>query len=127
MAKVNKEKNSYDLVVKALKKELLRLKKKDKDLKFLTQEQVFDFMDKKKLLVSDEGSDELFEVLLKKKVVSTDADKADVKIVNEKGIEVELKSFDNTTEISLDDVKETIEVKDSELVNKLTSTDDIVK
>ena len=127
MAKINKKKNSYDLVIKALKKELVKAKKKDKTVKTLTQAQVFDFMDKKKLLVSEEGSDELFELLLKKKIVSTDADAADLKAVNEKGIGVELKTFDKSKGVSLDDVEEKIEIKDSELVNKLTSTDDIVK
>ncbi len=123
MAKVNKEKNSYELIIKALKKELTRLKKKDKKVVTMTQGEVFDFLDKKKLLVSEEGSDELFELLLKKKIVSVDADKEDIKEVNG----IELKSYDKGAEVSLDDVDEKPEIADSELVNKLTSTDDIVK
>ncbi|WKX02217.1 RNA polymerase sigma factor [Candidatus Mycoplasma mahonii] len=118
MAKVNKDKNSYDLIIMAIKAELVKKKKKT-----LTQEEVFAFLDSKKLLVSEEGSSELFKALILEKIVDdkVDAlDNADVDLV-------ELQSYDDTQEISLDNIELKKEVLDSQLVNKLTNTNDIVK
>jgi len=123
MAKVKKNKNSYENIINALEKHLKKKKKK-----FLTQEEVFSFLDKKKLLVSEEGADELLAQLIKNKIISKDADKGDLDSVNSSDIGVELESFDDTKEIDLSLEKEqVVEVQDSELTNKLTETDDIVK
>ena len=123
MVKVKKNKSSYTTIIKALKEEL-----KKKKLKNFSQAEVFTFLEKKKLLVSEEGADELLEQLLKKGIVLDSADKGDLKSVNSKDINIELESFDDTKEInlaSIDEVKK--EIADSELMNKLTDTDDIVK
>lgn len=123
MAKVTKNKNSYTAIIKALKSEL-----KKKKVTHFSQEEVFKFLEKKKLLVSEEGADELLEQLLKKGIVLDQADKADLKSVNAKDINVELESFDDTKEIDLASITKTKkEISDSELLNKLTDTDDIVK
>ncbi len=129
MARLKAKKSSYDLIVKAIAAELKAKKKKNSKKKSLTQAEVFKFLDKKKLLVSEEGSDELFEILLAKKLVSGDADKSDLALTSEADFsgEIELKSFDEEQEISLDEIAAKPEIKDSELVNKLTETDDIVK
>lgn len=123
MARVRKNKNSYDSIVKALKSEM-----KKKKVKHFTQEEVFAFMDKKKLLVSEEGADELLELLLDKKIIEDKADKEDLVSVNQEDINVELESFDDTKEINLASIEEARkEISDAEISNKLTETDDIVK
>ncbi|MCK5945783.1 MAG: RNA polymerase sigma factor [Mycoplasmataceae bacterium] len=142
MARVSK-KNSYNSVISMLEKELKKKKKKNKVKEFLSHDEVFKFLDKKKVLITEEGADELFELLLKENIISNDADQGDLDLVTEEDVKkesknkiikrktkkggVELEIFDETKEISLTDLSVESNIKDSELRNKLTSTDDIVK
>jgi len=132
MAKAKtKKNNSYELIINALEDELQRKTKmnKTKVKKFLTIDQVFKFLEKKKLLVSEESTDELLPLLLKRRIIRDEADEADKKATTKKDLsnEIILESFDDTTEIKLEDISEKIEVTDNELENKLTETDDIIK
>ena len=142
MAKLSK-KNSYDSVISMLEKELKKRKRKKKLKEHLSHDEVFKFLDKKKVMITDEGADELFDLLLEKKIISNDVDNGDLDAVTEDEVEaesknkiikkknnnteVELEIFDATQEISLADISIESNIKDSELKNKLTSTDDIVK
>ena len=142
MARVSK-KNSYNSVISMLEKELKKKKKKNKVKEFLSHDEVFKYLDKKKVLITEEGADELFELLLKENIISNDADQGDLDSVTEEDVKkesknkiikrktkkggVELEIFDETKEISLTDLSVESNIKDSELRNKLTSTDDIVK
>lgn len=137
MAKVT-NKNPYASIIRALKREL---KKQDKA--FFSQEDVFEFIDKKKMLVSDEGADELLTELMEEGILIDSADKDDLKSSDESDLldeipnfnvgdnsvtqEISLKNFDDTQEIDLSSVSEKKQVSDSDIQNKLTETDDIVK
>ncbi len=123
MAKIT-NKNSYETIIKLLKKE------KNKKGETLSQEQVFAILDKKKILVSEEGADELMEALITNKIISKDIDEGDFDEVEDNFAErevIKLKTFDDTKEISLDDVAKNQEVSNKSMQNKLTETDDIVK
>ncbi len=136
MAKVKPTKNSYETIVDALAKHL-----KTKPKNTLTQQEVFDFLEKKKILVSEEGAVELLEKLIAEGIIDDDSDSADLEDVTiesigkEVGIEpevpaaeeIKLQEFDETQEIVLTDIDERHDILDSEIENKLTETDDIVK
>ncbi len=132
MAKVV-SKNSYESIIALLKKELKKENLK-KGVSFLTQEEVFKILEKKKVLVSEEGADELLETLIKERVISPDVDADDFDDVDPMDLEsasqtdsIFLKDFSDTEEILLDDITNTREINAKQLQNKLTETDDIVK
>ncbi len=131
MAKVT-NKNSYDSIVELLKDEQAKKANKLKNKNFLmSQEEVFAFLDKKKVLISEEGADELLGILIKEKIISEDIDDGDFDAVEEDLCEpvevIKLNSFDDTQEIFLNNITDTQEIEDKQLKNKLTETDDIVK
>lgn len=124
MAKVT-DKNEYQAVIDLLKKQQKKL-----GVVYLSQEDVFKMLDKKKILVSEEGAGELLDILIKEKVIVDSIDEGDddeTGLQEELGTELKLMSFDETQEIDLSNVAEVQEVSDSDMSNKLTDTGDIVK
>ena len=148
MAKVT-NKNQYATILKYLKAEKKKTKKE-----FLSQEDIFSLLDKKKILISEEGADELLSILIAEGLIEDELDEGDDELTslseasdgeinediddeedtllqldvfedNEDGLK--LKSFDETQEIDLSSVAEENEVSDSDMENKLTDTGDIVK
>ncbi len=126
-----KENNSYEVIINALEDEIQTKTKKNetKTKKFLTINEVFKFLEEKKLLVSEESMDELLPLLIKRRIIKDEVDEEDKKAASLKDIsdEVTLETFDDTEEIRLNDISEKMEVTDVELENKLTETDDIIK
>lgn len=124
MAKIT-EKNEYHSIVEILKK-----KKKSLDVLYLSQEDVFSTLEKKKVLVSEEGADELLEILIKEGVIMDSFDEGDDELTSLQDAsngEFTLTSFDDTEEIDLEDIKTEDQISDSDMKNKLTDTGDIVK
>ena len=125
MVKITK-KNEYTSIIKMIKKEKSKKKKK-----FLSQEDVFNILDKNKILVSEEGSEELLEILINKKIIKDDVDEEDKKVAflgeKEFGGKIKLQNFDYNKDIKLSKVEIEQKIKDSEMQNKLTDTTDIVK
>lgn len=139
MAKVTK-KNSYESIVKGLRKELISQQETD-DVSCLTQDDVFEYLDKKKMLLTEEAIDELLQILVEEKIVDNDEDLngGDAEAVLHEELpefdpeeiestqEMSLGGFDDTQEVDLSSVSSKKEVTDSDIENKLTETDDIVK
>ena len=124
MAKVTTG-NQYEAIIKLLEKEKKKMK-----VVYLSQDDVFSILDKKKVLVSEEGADELLDLLVKKGIIIDDVDEGDDELVSleeASGGEFSLKTFDDTQEIDLSSISDNTEVSDSEMSNKLTDTGDIVK
>ena len=124
MAKVT-NKNEYTTVVDLLKKQQKRLK-----VVFLSQDDVFKMLDKKKILMTEEGAGELLEILIQEKVILDHIDEGDDELVSlesASGGELKLKQYGETQEIDLSNVSEHAEVSDIDMSNKLTDTGDIVK
>ncbi|CAM9144507.1 RNA polymerase sigma factor [Mycoplasma todarodis] len=134
MAKVVK-KNPYETIVKLLKAEQKKKSKKAKEEIIFSQEEVFEFLNKKKLFVSEEGADELLGTLIENNIIGTEIDAHDFDDVNEEELQegrvreesISLQSFDETQEISLSNISTAAHIEDKQLSNKLTETDDIVK
>ncbi|MCK5806932.1 MAG: RNA polymerase sigma factor [Mycoplasmataceae bacterium] len=125
MAKVKKQKNEYTTIIQMLEEKLKKSRKK-----FLSQDDVFKTLDKKKILISEEGADELLDLLISKKIIQNEIDAGDEKLVTLQeaaGSGVKLQSFDDTMEIDLNKVSSEVKITNSEMSNKLTSTGDIVK
>ncbi len=123
----NMFKNDYNLIIKLLNNE--KLKKK---LNFLSQEQVFNVLNKNKISISEEGIGDLLTTLIEKKIISNNFDIENNEIVDLKKEILEdsklfFKNFNNTKEIKLIEVNGGREVSNLELINKLTDTGDIVK
>ena len=129
MAKVT-NKNEYESIVKLLEK-----KKKTMKATFLSQEDVFELLEKKKLYLSEEGADELLDILSEEGIINNieeDGDGDDEgatldDFASELGDEISLGGFDETQEIDLNEVSDKDEISDAEISNKLTETGDIVK
>lgn len=124
MAKVI-DKNEYSTIVGLLQKQKKKLK-----VLYLSQDDVFKMLDKKKILMSEQGVDELLGILIKEKIVIDDIDDGDDELVGlgvASGGEIKLKSFDDTHEIDLSSITENVNISDSDMSNKLTDTGDIVK
>lgn len=126
MAKIT-DKGNYTHIIE----QLLKIKdaKKNDANPFLTQQDVIQFLEKNNLILSEEGSTELLEQLMSMGIVKDEIDPEDFDDVdsNELTQEIGLVSFDETQEISLDNINDTQEILDTEISNKLTETDDIVK
>lgn len=110
---------------------LLKIKdaKKGQTNPFLTQEDIVKFLEKNNLILSEEGSTELLEQLMQMGIVKDEIDPNDFEEFNPEELteEIGLVDFDETQEISLDNINDTQEILDTEISNKLTETDDIVK
>lgn len=133
MAKVTKE-HEFKSIIQLLEKEA-----RNKG-EFLTQEEVYKILDRKKILVSEEGADELLGQLIKEHIIEDRADDEDQNTVSEKDLHDEfpsasdgtlsnllLKDYDDTDEIDLSNITTRKVVSDLDIQNKLTETDDIVK
>lgn len=137
----------YEVLVKAIKIQLAQ--KTNKKNKF-SQEEIFDFLDKKKLYIEDEDVKEFFEVLSKSNVLENKVDKGDDFDIDTKDEDIsffyededDIKDFDddyinddNDLEIkdysdkdnNLNFIKRSNKTNSNQLKNKLTETDDIVK
>ncbi|UWD33890.1 RNA polymerase sigma factor [Mesomycoplasma molare] len=82
--------NSYITIINALKKELNRKQKKEKNKNFLTQEEVFNFLLAKKLSVDEEKSMDFLQVLLEEKIIKNETDKGDMDEVSESDLKEEI-------------------------------------
>ena len=125
MPKINiKTKNNYDPVIKIIEKELKRKKQKN-----FSQEELFDFLDKKKLMISEEELDEFNSLLMNKKILVDRVDEGDDSEISD--TDEAFRAMDNTMEINLhaDQMDEVFEeeIHDEALRNKLSHTDDIIK
>ncbi|MBN4089474.1 RNA polymerase sigma factor [Mycoplasma enhydrae] len=69
--------NSIELTIQIIEKELKKLQKKNASKKSLSQEEVFNIIEKKKLFVDEEESDLLLMKLLERKIVVNDVDEGD--------------------------------------------------
>lgn len=143
MAKVNNE-NEYQSIISLLKE---KQAKSEKD--HLTQDDVFNILEKEKVLISEEGASDLLLHLINEGVLQDKADEGDedLNAANEElgidtveetqdvdldsdylgGEEISLKNNYDTMEINLNDVADQVVVSDEEMSNKLTDTGDIVK
>jgi RNA polymerase primary sigma factor len=121
MAKIT-NKNSYTSIIKLLKAKLKKSKKK-----FFSQDDIFKFIEKKKLLVSEEGADELLKELINSKIIKDQIDAHDFDDVSRKDLNKKSGLKGNDKEVNLDDIDYKSTVSDEQLKNTLTETDDIVK
>lgn len=143
MAKVNNE-NEYQSIISLLKEKQKKSKKTH-----LTQDDVFNILEKEKVLISEEGASDLLLLLIKENVLEDKADDGDqdLKAANKElgipaveetqdvdldvdslgGEVISLKNNYDTMEINLNDVADQVVVSDEEMSNKLTDTGDIVK
>ena len=143
MAKVNNE-NEYQSIISLLKEKQAKSKKAH-----LTQDDVFNILEKEKVLISEEGASDLLLHLINEGVLQDKADEGDedLNAANEElgidtveetqdvdldsdylgGEEISLKNNYDTMEINLNDVADQVVVSDEEMSNKLTDTGDIVK
>ena len=124
MAKISlKKENNYDSIIKLIKSNLKKNKKKN-----LSTEELFTFLDTKKLMISEEEIDQFTLLLLEKGILIDEMDYGDDAPIESDSL---FNSLDNVTEINIDsnkidDVfKE--EIHDDALRNKLSHTDDIIK
>lgn len=126
MAKITNKGNYTHIIEQLLK---IKDAKKNESNQFLTQDDVIKFIEKNNLILSEEGSTELLEQLMAMGIVKDEIDLGDFDNLdsNELTQEIGLVDFDETQEISLDDINDTQEILDTEISNKLTETDDIVK
>lgn len=101
------------------------LKKLKGKKKSLSQAEVTNYLiDKRKLSFDDDMIEQVFSKLMDEKIITADADLEDLADITEiDGIPL----LDFNDSISLDDISSSQEVTDSDLENKLTETDDIVK
>ncbi|MGY6172003.1 RNA polymerase sigma factor [Candidatus Mycoplasma pogonae] len=143
----------FATIIEVLRKEK---NKKNKKQKFLQQEDVYQFLNKKKFFVDESEADEFFAELVKEKIISTETDLDDNLDASEKDFEVELGfNFDDIdpdidADIDIDDEEfhnDELYLKDydddevslsyekvnsaknynNQLKNKLSETNDIVK
>ena len=126
MSKKRNRNKDYDYLVS----ELQKIIDKDKDKETLTQEEVIKFMEKKKLLLTEEKTTELLEELMSQGIIEDTPD--DESISDDYydefwGETKEINLGDELGEITEDEIKVAKSIKDNEISNKLTATDDIVK
>lgn len=153
--KINNSK--FDYIVGLLQAETKKIRKKNVDEKYISQDEVFKFLEKKKLEIQDDDLDELILHLMEKDVINPETDMLDIIDANindliDEGIsigdtdefevddlvlknfddadiidELELKDFDDTDEFDIDDSIKHVRVSDKNMKNKLSETSDIVK
>ncbi|MCC3160961.1 MAG: RNA polymerase sigma factor [Mollicutes bacterium PWAP] len=120
-------KKQFQQIEKILKNELINLEKEA-----FNQDEIFEFFDKNKVLISNEESDSLFEYLEKKNILSKDIVSSD--FFNDAGIELksginsEFLDSDSDDNIKLGNTLSSKEVvHDQQLKNKLIANTDIIK
>ena len=139
----------FDFIVGLLEVELKKQTKKDAKNKYISQEKVFKFLEKKKLEIEDNDLDDLILHLMETKIISQEADMSDMvpahlSDLTDEGASLndtddfELKNFDSMDELELKDYDESdeldihdnikhVRVSDKNMKNKLSETSDIVK
>lgn len=126
MSSANKS-NEFQSIINALEKELIRINKKNKTKnEFLSQEQVFDFLSRKKLDIEDEDTDRLFEILTTSKIISGSTDLGDLEEISQQDFLDEISS--NKEPIDLSSIEEEDEDDDDDnswLEEDLDKTEDL--
>lgn len=125
MSSANKS-NEFQSIINALEKELIRINKKNKTKnEFLSQEQVFDFLSRKKLDIEDEDTDRLFEILTTSKIISGSTDLGDLEEISQQDFLDEISN--NKEPIDLSSIEEEDEDDDdnSWLDEDLDKTEDL--
>jgi hypothetical protein len=139
----------FDFIVGLLEVELKKQTKKDAKNKYISQEKVFKFLEKKKLEIEDNDLDDLILHLMETKIISQEADMSDMIPAHLSDLtdedvslndtdDFELKNFDSMDELELKDYDESdeldihdnikhVRVSDKNMKNKLSETSDIVK
>lgn len=149
--KVIQNKNDFHSLIEVLKKEQSKKSKKKNGSNFLTQEEVYAFINKKKYFVDENEADDLFSQLLDQKVITNDADLGDqieasikdlggeldfdeLHLDDELNIdefhndELHLRNYGDDDDLSLSyDKAIPNKHHNTQLKNKLTETNDIVK
>ena len=149
--------SKFRFIFDSLSKELKKISKLDSKEKFLSQENVFKFLEKKKLEIDDNDLDDLLLYLIKSKIIDSETDMSDLEeesiddFLNE-GIsinddfddnlentdeleidisdtvdELELKDYSDTDELDVSEIVKQPRVSDKNMKNKLSETSDIVK
>ncbi|QJG67074.1 RNA polymerase sigma factor [Mycoplasma phocoenae] len=75
--RTKEEQMSIQNAVKAVKSHLKSLQKNDKDIKALTQDDVFEFFDKKKIFLDDSDTNEVFDLLMEENIIEDSFDYGD--------------------------------------------------
>ena len=129
MAKdIKKKQNNYDPVIKLIKNEL-----KKRKLKNFSQDELLKFLEKNKLMISENEIDEFTTILIEKGILLDSIDEGDDDFVDLDNIDSldDFSELDDTIEINLskNQIDEVFkdEIKDEALRNKLSHTDDIIK
>lgn len=147
--------SKFKFVSNELKKELKKITKLNPNEKFLSQEKVFKFLDKKKLEIDDDDLDELLVHLINVEIISKEVDSIDLidasindfieegfveepddfilsdtdelELDDELDDELELKDYSDTDELDVSEIIKQPRVSDKNMKNKLSETSDIVK
>ncbi|MDI4567815.1 MAG: RNA polymerase sigma factor [Mycoplasma sp.] len=123
MAKIKENPQTLENLIEKLKIE--QIKKDD----YLTHQEVFDFLDNKKIDLVDEVVDELFDQLLDQEIILDNIDDKDFDYNNRdfQYNDVSNISLLDYDDIDLEEIDDDIEIDDAKISNKLTDTDDIIK
>ncbi len=114
------------IVVDLIDKELKNKKKKNSKKKSLTQDEVMSFLEKKKIDIFDEV-DEVFNILISKKIMTDDIEPDINEIVNEKDIYSQLRKKGNDfVDTGIVDLEETFSDEidlnyDTDVINKISN------
>ncbi|AZZ65532.1 RNA polymerase sigma factor [Metamycoplasma phocicerebrale] len=113
--------NSIELTVQIIEKEIKKLQKKDPSKKVLSQEEVFDIIDKKKLYIDEEEADLFLAKLFEKNLIKNEVDEGDndevIDLLEEAELdEKDLKDIDNE-EIDNEEIDVDSEYDDSTMIN----------
>ena len=146
--------SKFKFILTQLEKELKKITKVNPNEKFISQERVFKFLEKKKLDVDDEDLDDLLLELIKSKIISSEADATDLNnasiddfilesedasknlnedinidelILDDADDELELKEYDDADELDIYGIIKHPRIADKNMKNKLSETSDIVK
>ena len=119
----------YAKIIAQLKKQLDKT-----DNVYLTQDEVYKFIDKKKLTIAEDAADDFFQRLIKEEILQNEIDEGDFddasdELERESSVNnnVSLDLGGETTEIDLNQLMSNDVAKKVDMTNKLTDTEDIVK
>ncbi|UVD81949.1 RNA polymerase sigma factor [Mycoplasma iguanae] len=139
--------SKFHTLIEVLKKEISKKSKTKGSKAFLTQEEVYSFINKKKYFVDESEADELFIELLNQNIILNAADTGDEDEASLKDLEglddvleddeeldidsfhndeLQLKDYDDDDSLGYGEIKEN-KHHNAQLKNKLTETNDIVK
>ncbi|MDK2819862.1 MAG: RNA polymerase sigma factor [Mycoplasmataceae bacterium] len=149
---IKEDLSKFTFVVSLLQKEIKKNVKKNPENKYISQDNIFKFLDRKKLEIDDNDLDDLMLHLIEKKIISSDTDAFDltestIDDFTDEGIKIddtdeliidtdeleilddglELKNYDDTDELFISNNIKHVRVLDKNMKNKLSETSDIVK